>query len=63
MTRFEVRVSDDRPLTVGDELTFFYPSTEWTMVQPFQCGCGAGLRRCLGRVAGASQIDSLGLRK
>ncbi|KAF5856989.1 hypothetical protein ETB97_006445 [Aspergillus alliaceus] len=35
MTRFEVRVSEDRPLSVGDELTFFYPSTEWKMVQPF----------------------------
>ncbi|GAB1199272.1 hypothetical protein APSETT444_008618 [Aspergillus pseudonomiae] len=58
MTRFEVRVADDRPLAVGDELTFFYPSTEWTMVQPFQCRCGAGLGKCLGRIAGASQIHS-----
>lgn len=27
MTRFEVRVAE-RPIAVGDELTFFYPSTE-----------------------------------
>ncbi|OGM49267.1 galactose-proton symport [Aspergillus bombycis] len=63
MTRFEVRVAEDRPLAVGDELTFFYPSTEWAMVQPFQCACGAGLGKCLGRIAGASQIHSSVLRE
>ncbi|UNI22412.1 hypothetical protein JDV02_008303 [Purpureocillium takamizusanense] len=57
MTRFEVRVADDRPLGVGDALTFFYPSTEWDMVQPFSCECGAGDGVCLKRVAGASAID------
>ena len=36
---------------VGDELTFFYPSTEWDMAEPFDCWCGAP--GCLGRVAGA----------
>ncbi|HMD00636.1 MAG TPA: SET domain-containing protein-lysine N-methyltransferase, partial [Ferruginibacter sp.] len=29
-----------RPLEQGDELTFFYPSTEWEMAQPFVCNCG-----------------------
>ncbi|KAA8646755.1 hypothetical protein EYZ11_013303 [Aspergillus tanneri] len=57
MTKFEVRVSDDRPLAVGDELTFFYPSTEWTMVQPFECECNAGPGKCLGLIAGASKVD------
>ena len=36
----------------GDELTFFYPSTEWQMVQPFQCHCGAA--NCLGIIQGAA---------
>ncbi|KAF4503946.1 hypothetical protein G6O67_008574 [Ophiocordyceps sinensis] len=50
MTRFEVRVSGHGPLSVGDALTFFYPSTEWRMVQPFGCECGADrcADRCLG---------------
>ncbi|KAJ3345809.1 hypothetical protein HDU83_003700 [Entophlyctis luteolus] len=29
---------DIRP---GDAITFFYPSTEWEMDQPFECWCGA----------------------
>lgn len=57
MTRFEVRVSDARPLAVGDELTFFYPSTEWEMVQPFRCQCNAGPGKCLGFIAGSSKIE------
>lgn len=55
MSAFEVRVSRDRPLSVGDELTFFYPSTEWDMVQPFKCNCGS--RNCLGVIAGSKDID------
>lgn len=56
MTKFEVRVSDKRPLSAGDTLTFFYPSSEWSMVQPFRCECGAG-DNCLGYIAGASAIE------
>lgn len=41
-----------RDIAVGDELTFFYPSTEWSMDQPFDCHCGAA--DCLGAVTGAS---------
>src|SRR5688500_5344824 len=26
---------------MDDEFTFFYPSTEWKMNQPFQCYCGS----------------------
>ena len=36
----EVRVARDRDLAVGDELTFFYPSTEWDCVSPFRYLCG-----------------------
>lgn len=35
----EVRVSDKRALQVGDALTFWYPSSEWEMDQPFDCTC------------------------
>ncbi|KAI5303791.1 hypothetical protein KEM56_007187 [Ascosphaera pollenicola] len=61
MGRYEVRVVDDRPLNVGDELTFFYPSTEWTMAQPFQCRCGA--EQCLGFINGSRDMDPPVLRR
>ncbi|KAL4931017.1 uncharacterized protein BDV17DRAFT_257982 [Aspergillus undulatus] len=57
MTLFEVRVVDNRPLAVGDELTFFYPSSEWTMVQAFQCQCAAGPDRCLGLIEGSRHLE------
>lgn len=41
MHAMEVRVVDNRPLQKGDVLSFFYPSTEWEMAQPFECMCGA----------------------
>jgi hypothetical protein len=44
-------VEDVRP---GDELTFFYPATEWDMAVPFDCTCGAP--ECLGRIAGAKHL-------
>jgi hypothetical protein len=40
-----------RDLAAGDELTFFYPSTEWEMSAPFICLCGAP--SCIHVVAGA----------
>lgn len=40
-----------RDLAPGDELTFFYPSTEWEMSSPFICLCGAA--NCIHVVAGA----------
>jgi len=38
-------------ITKGDELSFFYPSTEWEMDAPFICLCGAA--NCIHVVAGA----------
>ncbi|GAN02037.1 conserved hypothetical protein [Mucor ambiguus] len=35
----------------GEELSFFYPSTEWDMAQAFDCWCGAD--KCVGKVNGA----------
>ena len=40
-----------RAIKAGDELTFFYPSTEWEMDAPFICLCGAS--SCIHVVAGA----------
>jgi SET domain-containing protein len=36
----------------GDELTFFYPSTEWEMAEAFVCRCGSA--NCLGTIQGAA---------
>ncbi len=43
-----------RDLAPGDELTFFYPSTEWEMSSPFICLCGAA--SCIHVVAGARYL-------
>ena len=45
-----------RFIAAGDDLTFFYPSTEWDMVRPFVCQCHAP--QCLRFVAGARYLDS-----
>ena len=39
-----------RPIAVGEELTFFYPATEWHMEAPFPCACGAA--QCLLEIRG-----------
>ena len=44
-------VAAARPIRSGEELTFFYPSTEWEMVNPFICLCGSP--NCIHVVAGA----------
>ena len=43
-----------RDIAPGDELTYFYPSTEWQMAEPFVCGCGAA--ECIGEVTGAADL-------
>jgi hypothetical protein len=45
-----------KPLQPGDEMTFFYPSTEWEMAQPFVCNCGCNC--CLQLINGASHLSS-----
>ena len=35
-----------------EEMTFFYPSTEWEMIQPFSCYCGS--QNCLRQIRGAA---------
>lgn len=43
-----------KDIEAGDELTFFYPSTEWDMAQPFTCYCGYD--NCLGEIKGAAHL-------
>lgn len=56
MARWEVRVNPDLKggLKKDDELTFFYPSTEWDMAQPFDCRCGTA--ECKGTISGAKDM-------
>jgi hypothetical protein len=44
-----------KAIVTGDELRFFYPSTEWKMDQPFDCQCGSS--SCLGTIAGAQSLS------
>lgn len=37
------------------ELSYFYPSTEWKMTEPFQCHCESP--NCLNHIRGAKYID------
>jgi len=59
----EVRVARDRDLEKGDDLTFFYPSTEWSFSRPFECLCEAGEGKCVGRVEGAKGFEKEKLEK
>jgi hypothetical protein len=43
-----------RDIAAGEELSFFYPSTEWEMARPFLCLCGAP--ECIRMVTGARHI-------
>ena len=64
MSKFEVRVVDDKPLKAGDELTFFYPSTEWDMSEGFNCECQSeDGKRCGQYIAGAKYATTAELRK
>jgi hypothetical protein len=58
MARWEVRVNPnlEQGLSKGDELTFFYPSTEWDMAQPFDCRCKEA--DCKGTISGAKDTAS-----
>ncbi|KAI8915219.1 hypothetical protein DFJ77DRAFT_461699 [Powellomyces hirtus] len=52
----KMEVVATRNLKEGDELTFFYPSTEWDMSQPFACWCGA--KECIKQVSGAKDVPA-----
>lgn len=59
----ELRVAGNRDLKAGDDLTFFYPSTEWDMGKPFKCLCDAPEDVCLGEIQGAKYVDRCVLQK
>ncbi len=50
-----------KAIAPGDELTFFYPSTEWEMAQPFVCNCGS--ENCIQLINGASHLALSTLKK
>jgi hypothetical protein len=50
----DMTVTAIRDIAAGEELSFFYPSTEWQMAEPFDCHCRAA--SCIGRVAGAASL-------
>ncbi|MFK7906208.1 MAG: SET domain-containing protein-lysine N-methyltransferase [Chitinophagales bacterium] len=43
------------PIQAGEELAFFYPSTEWRMTEAFTCGCGS--EHCLKSIQGAAYLS------
>jgi len=43
-----------REIEEGEEITFFYPSSEWEMSESFSCNCGEN--NCLGTISGAVTI-------
>ncbi len=44
-----------RAIEPGDDLTFFYPATEWQMTETFSCRCLAP--DCLGFISGAAGLE------
>lgn len=50
-----------KDIHVGDELLFFYPSTEWKMNRPFHCECGSP--QCIGLVSGAYALSKANQKK
>lgn len=51
-TTMQVTALKDIP--AGEELLFFYPSTEWKMTQSFPCYCGS--EHCIGDIKGAAYL-------
>lgn len=50
-----------RKIEIGEELTFFYPSTEWSMDRGFDCVCQSP--NCLGYIQGAAHLNRAVLRQ
>jgi hypothetical protein len=50
-----------RDIKENEEITFFYPSTEWEITQPFECFCQT--ESCLGKIQGASQLNNTVINK
>lgn len=50
-----------RDISAGEALSFFYPSTEWSMDRGFECVCNS--EDCLTQIQGASHIPQTILQK
>jgi hypothetical protein len=48
-------------IAIGDEITFFYPATEWMISQKFNCHCGKPT--CVGLIQGAAELPTEVLKK
>ncbi len=48
-------------IAIGDEITFFYPATEWMISQKFNCHCGKP--SCVGLIQGAAELPTEVLKK
>ena len=44
-----------KKIDVGEAMTFFYPSTEWSMDREFDCLCRS--EKCLGKIQGATHLS------
>lgn len=44
-----------KDIKAGEQMVYFYPSTEWQMIQPFDCTCGSP--QCHGYIQGAHAIE------
>lgn len=56
-----MRLVATKAIEEGEELTFFYPSTEWEMDRAFQCTCGSV--NCIGLIQGAKYLSAETLSK
>ncbi|WP_287521727.1 SET domain-containing protein-lysine N-methyltransferase [Okeania sp. SIO2C2] len=50
-----------RNIEIGEEFTFFYPSTEWSMDRGFNCICQS--ENCLGYIQGSAHLPLNVLKK
>mgnify|MGYP003337833559 CR=1 FL=1 len=50
-----LRVVALRNIYAGEEMTFFYPATEWEMSQPFVCNCKTA--QCLKNIRGGKHLS------
>jgi len=50
-----------KKIEIGEPITFFYPSTEWSMSQSFDCFCSS--EKCLQKIQGSAYLSPDILRK
>lgn len=51
----EMQLSAIRDIEKSEEITFFYPSTEWDLHRPFHCLCNS--KQCLRVIKGAKYLS------